>query len=210
MRLINCSALLAATSLASLHTACLRSYNTSPVSAVTLGGPASAPEGLELKSHPFLSPSEIQDKFGTKLAKERRAIPVQVSIRNKGTQTYKVTRVGFGLMDKTGTKVEALTLEQAYQLGRHGWGTPICGLFFGGFLGIPSALTTSQANEQLQADYRAKMLNDTLLEPGKEASGVLFFTPNTKRIERNENYKLVVEVENAATGAKTSLQQPLN
>lgn len=193
-----------------LNLACLRTYNVSPVTSVTLGAPVPAPEGLELKSHAFLKSEEIQEKFGEKLAKDRQVIPVQIALKNTGTQVYKITRASFVLQSKGGVKVDALSTEQAYQLGRHGWGEPICGLIFGGILGIPSAYTTSKANDLLAADYKAKMLNDSLLEPGKEASGVLFFDPFTvKLLSRTDKFTLVLELENASTGAKTMLEQPL-
>lgn len=194
-----------------LNVGCLRSYNVSPVTSVTLGAPVPSTEGLELKSHAFLKVEEIKEKFGEKLANDRQVIPVQIALKNTGTQVYKITRASFVLQSKGGVKVDALSTEQAYQLGRHGWGEPICGLIFGGILGIPSAYTTSKANDLLAADYKAKMLNDSLLEPGKETSGVLFFDPFTvKLLSRTDKFTLVLELENATTGAKATMEQPLS
>jgi hypothetical protein len=188
---------------------CLRSYNTTPMSNASLQGTATSPDGVEMRTKAFLTPAEVSEKFGTKLAEDRQVIPVQVLITNKGAATYRVLRTAF-LLEEQSQKVrlEALTPEQMYELGRHGYGAPVCGMIFGGLLGLPSLITTMNANDRLREDYSRKGFTDVLVEPGKEAAGVVMFDPSAKAMFRYVGkYRLVVELENTASKSKLTLEQ---
>lgn len=205
------SLLLAGLLAAGTQVACLRSYNASPVTPATLATEGKIVEALVLGTHAFTRAEEIQDKFGEKLAQERQVIPVQVQLANQGTRTWKVTRLSFALVQDANAQVrlETLNQEDIYQLGRHGWGKPVCGMILGGVLGIPSAVTTSTANDRLRADYLQKALPEMVLEPGKDVHGVVFFDPASRLLGRNDKFKLVLELQDAKTGEKARHEQPL-
>lgn len=188
---------------------CLRSYNTTPMSNASLQGSVSSPDGVEMRTKAFLTPAEVSEKFGTKLAEDRQVIPVQVLITNKGTATYRVLRTAFLLEEQTQkVRLDALTPDQMYELGRHGYGAPVCGMIFGGLLGLPSLITTMNANDRLRDDYSRKGFTDALVEPGKEAAGVVMFDPAAKAMSRYVGkYRLVVELENTASKSKLTLEQ---
>jgi hypothetical protein len=163
-----------------------------------------------MKTKAFIDRSEITDKFGAKLAEDRQVIPVQVLISNKGTQSYRVLRTSFVLTETNGNvKLPSLTSEQIYQLGRHGYGAPVCGMIFGGILGIPSLVTTMNANDRLRDDYSHKLLQDAIVDPDKETNGVVFFDPAASHLSRDGKYKLIVELENTSTNVKEFIEQPL-
>lgn len=188
---------------------CLRSYNTTPMSNASLQGTVASPDGIEMRTKAFLAPNEMSEKFGTKLAQDRQVIPVQVLITNKGTATYRVLRSAFILEEQNQkVRLEALTPDQMYELGRHGYGAPVCGIIFGGILGLPSLITTMNANDRLRDDYLRKGFTDSLVEPGKEAAGVVMFDPAAKSMFRYVgNYRLLVELENTASKSKLTLEQ---
>lgn len=190
---------------------CLRNYNVSPLSPVSLNTALQNDPGLELKTKAFTSKAEVAEKFGHKLAEDREVLPIQVLITNKGTESFKVLRTSFQLVE-TGHTVElpALTSEEIYQLGREGFGAPVCGLIFGGPLGVPSLVTTIVANNRLRDDYQTKLLQEAILDPGKECSGAVFFNPEARNLKRSGTYKLVVDLLNAKTNAKVTLQQTIN
>lgn len=189
---------------------CLRSYNTTPLSPASLQTTTASPDGVEMKTKAFLAPAEVAEKFGTKLAEDRQVIPVQVLLTNKSSNTYRVLRTSF-LIEEQSQKVrlEALDANQMYELGRHGYGAPVCGMIFGGILGVPSLVTTLNANDRLRDDYSRKAFMDTIVEPSKEAAGVVMFDPAARTLTRDGKYKLVVELENTTTKAKTVMEQPL-
>ena len=189
---------------------CLRSYNTTPLSPAALNLEAPAQEGLDLRTKAYFNAAEIAEKFGTKLAEDRQVIPVQVLISNRGTDAFRVLRASF-ILEATPERVQlgAMTPEQMYQIGRHGYGKPVCGMIFGGVLGLPSLITTLNANNKLQADYQRKTFVDALLPPAGEASGVVFFDPEPFRLKRNGRYTLRVEMENLRTKVQVILEQPL-
>ncbi len=190
---------------------CLRSYNGTPLTSAALNGSSASPDGVQLQTKAFLSPAEVADKFGTKLAEDRQVIPVQVLLTNKSTASYRVLRTSFLMENLSGTvRLDALNSEQMYQLGRHGYGAPVCGMIFGGILGLPSLITTMNANDRLRDDYSRKSFLDSIVEPGKEAAGVVMFDPAARGLNRNEKYKLVVEMENTATKAKVVIEQALS
>lgn len=191
---------------AALNVACMRSYNASPLSGVALSAPVQSPEGLEVKTHAFLKPAEIEEKFGQHLAKDTQVLALQVSIANKGTASYKVFRSGFKLKGLKDARVSALSTEAAIRHGREPWEYAL----LLGIFGIPASITGYQANEKLEADYKAKLLQEELLEPGKELSGVLFFNPLTQGLNRLDPFKLLLEIEDAKTGGKISLEKALN
>ncbi|HJW73464.1 MAG TPA: hypothetical protein VJ486_11590 [Geothrix sp.] len=190
---------------------CLRSYNATPLTTASLQGSVATPDGVELKTKAFLTPAEVSEKFGTKLAEDRQVIPVQVLLTNKSTSTYRVLRTSF-IMEELGQKVrlEALDSNQMYELGRHGYGAPVCGLIFGGILGVPSLITTMNANDRLREDYNRKGFLDTILEPTKEAAGVVMFDPAARTLTRSGKYKLIVELENTTSKSKTVVEQLFN
>lgn len=190
---------------------CLRSYNATPLTTASLQGSVTTPDGVELKTKAFLTPTEVSEKFGTKLAEDRQVIPVQVLLTNKSTSTYRVLRTSF-IMEELGQKVrlEALDSNQMYELGRHGYGAPVCGLIFGGILGVPSLITTMNANDRLREDYNRKGFLDTILEPTKEAAGVVMFDPAARTLTRSGKYKLIVELENTTSKSKTVVEQLFN
>lgn len=190
---------------------CLRSYNATPMTTASLQGTVASPDGVELKTKAFLAPAEVSEKFGTKLAEDRQVIPVQVLLTNKSTSTYRVLRTSF-IMEELGQKVrlEALDSNQMYELGRHGYGAPVCGLIFGGILGVPSLITTMNANDRLREDYNRKGFLDTILEPTKEAAGVVMFDPAARTLTRSGKYKLIVELENTTSRSKTVVEQLFN
>lgn len=189
---------------------CLRSYNATPLTTASLQGTVSTPDGVELKTKAFLSPSEVSEKFGTKLAEDRQVIPVQVLLTNKSTASYRVLRTSF-VIEEVSQKVrlEALDSNQMYELGRHGYGAPVCGMIFGGILGLPSLITTMNANDRLREDYNRKAFVDAIVEPNKEAAGIVMFDPAARALYRNGKYKLIVELENTGSRAKVVLEQPL-
>jgi hypothetical protein len=191
---------------------CLRSYNATPLTPASLQGTTTHPEGLELKTKAFLTPAEVSDKFGSKLAEDRQVIPVQVLVANKSTATYRVLRTSFVLEEQSQkVRLEALNSDQMYELGRHGYGAPVCGLIFGGILGVPSLITTMTANDRLREDYSRKSFMDAIVEPGKEAAGVVMFDPAARAMSRyTGKYKLIVEMENTGSKAKLVMEQPLN
>ena len=188
---------------------CIRSYNVTPLSSASLQGTATSPEGIELKTKAFMGRDEVKEKFGTKLAEDRQVIPVQVLITNKSTATYRVLRTSF-VMEEQGQKVrlEALDPNQMYELGRHGYGAPVCGMIFGGILGLPSLITTMNANDRLREDYNRKGFMDTIIEPGKDAAGAVMFDPAARALVRYVGkYKLIVELENTTTKSKVVIEQ---
>lgn len=190
---------------------CIRSYNVTPLSTASLQGTVTSPDGVEMKTKAFLAPGEIAEKFGTKLAEDRQVIPVQVLITNRSAATYRVLRSAFVMEEQTQkVRLEALDSNQMYAIGRHGYGAPVCGLIFGGPLGVPSLVTTLIANNKLQDDYSRKAFLDTLIEPNKEAVGVLMFDPATRALNRNGRYKLIVELENTVSKAKLVIEQVLS
>lgn len=191
---------------AMLNLACMRSYNASPLSSVALGAPVQSPEGLEVKTHAFLKPVEIEEKFGQHLAKDTQVLAVQVSLANKGTAAYKVFRSGFKLKGQKDARVSALSTEAAIRQGREPWEYAL----LLGIFGIPASITGYQANEKLEVDYKAKLLPEELLEPGKELSGVLFFDPLTQGLNRLDAFTLHIELEDATTHGKTRLEQALH
>lgn len=187
---------------------CLRSYNVTPLTNASLQGTANSPDGVELKTKAFLSPSEVADKFGTKLAEDRQVIPVQVLLTNKSTSSYRVLRTSFVIEEQSQkVRLEALNANQMYELGRHGYGKPVCGMIFGGVLGLPSLITTMNANDRLREDYNRKSFVDTIIEPNKEAAGVVMFDPAARALYRNGKYKLIVELENTTSKAKVVIEQ---
>ena len=194
-----------------LSVGCLRSYNASPLSAANVTTTTTHESGLELRSKAYLNPTEITDKFGAKLAEDRQVIPVQVLLINKGTNTYRVLRSNFVVEETSNrTKFDPLSGDQMYELGRHGYGAPVCGMIFFGILGLPSLITTMNANEKLRDDYSRKTFVDSLVEPGKEATGSLMFDPSVQHLTRQGKYKLLVEVENTSTKAQITREQALN
>ena len=211
--------LLPAMALLTLSLGCLRSYNTSPLSPASLNTTLKNPAGLALQTKAFLAPAEVAEKFGKKLAEDRQmllpdevidqVIPVQVLLANHGTSSYKVLRSGFALVGSQPGRVPQLTPEEIYQLGRHGYGAPVCGIFFGGPLGVPSLVTTIVANNNLREDYEAKELKDAILAPGKEVAGTVFFDPLPQHMNRADPFRLVVELLDAETNAKVTLEQAL-
>ena len=97
-----------------------------------------------------------------------------------------------------------------YELGRHGYGAPVCGMIFGGLLGLPSLITTMNANDRLRDDYTRKSFVDTIIEPNKEAAGVVMFDPLSRNLNRYGKYKLIVELENTTSKSKVAVEQLLN
>jgi len=188
---------------------CLRSYNATPMTSASLVASATHPAGVELKTKAFITPAEVAEKFGTKLAEDRQVIPVQVLITNKSTATYRVLRTSFVMEEATQkVRLEAMDSNQMYELGRHGYGAPVCGMIFGGILGLPSLITTMNANDRLREDYNRKSFMDTLIEPSKEAAGVVMFNPEARSLNRyTGKYKLIVELEDTTSKAKTVLEQ---
>lgn len=197
-----------ALSLASMG--CLRSYNVTPLSNASLQGTVSSPDGVQMQTKAFLSPAEVADKFGTELAEDRQVIPVQVLITNKSTASYRVLRTSF-IIEEQNQKVrlEALNSNQMYELGRHGYGKPVCGMIFGGVLGLPSLITTINANNRLRDDYSHKSFVDSIIDPGKDAGGVVMFDPAAHALTRSGKYALIVELENTSSKAKVVVEQPL-
>lgn len=200
----------AALALSLASVGCIRSYNVTPLSNASLQGTVTSPDGVEVKTKAFLTPAEVAEKFGTKLAEDRQVIPVQVLITNRSTATYRVLRTSF-LIEEQSQKVrlESLDPNQMYELGRHGYGAPVCGLIFGGILGLPSLITTMNANDRLREDYNRKNFIDALIEPNKESAGVVMFDPAARILNRYGKYKLFVELENTSTKSKVSIEQPL-
>jgi len=194
-----------------LSVGCIRSYNVTPLSPASLNTELKTTIGVEVRTKGFLDAKDVSEKFGTKLANDRQVVPVQVQINNKGPESYKVLRANFVLLE-TGQniKLDSLSNEQIYELGRHGYVAPVCGVLFGGILGLPSLITTMNSNDRLRDDYNRKLLSDTILDPGKEASGVVFFDPAAKNLQRSGKYKLVVELLNTTTNAKSTVEQILN
>ena len=193
-----------------LSVGCLRSYNVSPLNNVSLSTTLKNESGLTLKTKAFLTRAEVMEKFGEKLADDRQVVPVQVLIINSGVDSFKVLRTSFVLLASGGnTRLAGLNNEELYQLGRHGYGKPVCGMVFGGVLGLPSLITTIRANERLREDYERKLLQDAIVDPGKEITGAVFFNPESANLKRNDSYKLVVELENTKTNVKVVLEQPL-
>lgn len=191
---------------------CLRSYNASPMTTASLQGTVTSPDGVEVRTKAFITPAEVKDKFGSKLSEERQVIPVQVLITNKSTSAYRVLRTSF-IMEEQSQKIrlEALNADQMYELGRHGYGAPVCGIIFGGILGLPSLITTMNANDRLREDYSRKYFVDTIVEPTKETAGVVMFDPAARALSRYVGkYKLIVELENTTTKAKVVVEQLLN
>ena len=187
---------------------CIRSYNVTPLTSASLQGTATHPDGVELKTKAFLSPAEVSDKFGTKLAEDRQVIPVQVLITNKSTAAYRVLRTSFVIEEQSQkVRLEALNPNQMYELGRHGYGAPVCGMIFGGLLGLPSLITTMNANDRLRDDYNRKNFTDTIIEPGKDAGGVVMFDPAARALTRYTKYKLIVELENTTSKSKVVVEQ---
>ena len=198
-----------ALSLASMG--CLRSYNVSPLSNASLQGTVSSSDGIQMQTKAFLSQAEVADKFGTELAEDRQVIPVQVLITNKSTASYRVLRTSFVIEEQSQkVRLEALNANQMYELGRHGYGKPVCGMIFGGILGLPSLITTINANNRLRDDYGHKSFMDSLVDPGKDAAGVVMFDPAAHALTRNGRYTLIVELQNTSTQAKVVLEQPLS
>jgi hypothetical protein len=190
---------------------CIRSYNVTPLSNASLQGTVTSPDGVEVKTKAFLAPAEIAEKFGTEIAEDRQVIPVQVLITNKSTATYRVLRSSFVIEEQAQkVRLEALDSNQMYAIGRHGYGAPVCGLIFGGPLGVPSLVTTLIANNKLQEDYIHKGFLDALIEPNKEAAGVLMFDPAARALSRSGKYKLIVELENTVSKAKVVIEQALS
>lgn len=204
--------LLSAAILASLASVgCLRSYNATPLSTASLQGTVAHPEGVEMKTKAFVTPAEVADKFGTKLAEDRQVIPVQVLLTNKSNAAYRVLRTSFVIEEQSQkVRLEAMSPDQMYELGRHGYGAPVCGLIFGGILGVPSLITTMNANDRLREDYSRKTFMDTIIEPTKEAAGVVMFDPAARALTRYGKYKLIVELENTTSKAKLTLEQAFN
>ncbi len=195
----------------SLNVGCLRSYNSTPLSNANLTTAMHTEDGLELKAKAFFDKGEIADKFGEKLANERQVIPVQLLLQNKSQSTYRVLRTSFILEEAAQkTRLNALSSNEMYEIGRHGYGAPVCGMIFFGILGIPSLVTTLTANGKVQEDYARKLLQDTLLEPTKEAAGAVFFNPEPAKLARAGKYKLVVELENTTSNKKITLERELN
>lgn len=194
-----------------LHVGCLRSYVATPMSNANLTTSMRTEDGLELKAKAYFDKGEIADKFGEKLADDRQVIPVQVLLQNKSQSTYRVLRTSFILEEASQkTRLNTLTSVEMYEIGRHGYGAPVCGMLFFGILGVPSLVTTLSANGKLQDDYARKMLQDTLLEPAKEATGAVFFNPEPAKLARADKYKLVVDLENTTTSKKVTLERELN
>ncbi len=204
--------LLSAAILASLASVgCLRSYNATPLSPASLQGTVAHPDGVEMKTKAFVTPAEVADKFGTKLAEDRQVIPVQVLLTNKSNAAFRVLRTSFVIEEQSQkVRLEAMSPDQMYELGRHGYGAPVCGLIFGGILGVPSLITTMNANDRLREDYSRKTFMDTILEPTKEAAGVVMFDPAARALTRYGKYKLIVELENTTSKAKLTLEQAFN
>lgn len=208
MRPLLLSAALVA-SLASLG--CLRSYNALPLSTASLQGTVTNPEGVEMKTKAFVTPAEVADRFGKKLAEDRQVIPVQVLITNKSTAAFRVLRTSFILEEQSQrVRLDALTPDQMYDLGRHGYGAPVCGIIFGGILGLPSLITTMNANDRLRDDYSRKTFVDSIVDPGKDVAGVVMFDPAARTLTRYGKYKLLVELENTTSKAKVTLEQAFN
>lgn len=194
-----------------LNVGCIRSYVTTPLNNANLTTAVHTEDGLELKAKAYFDKGEIADKFGAKLADDRQVIPVQLLLQNKSQSTYRVLRASF-ILEEAGQKIRLNTLssDEMYEIGRHGYGAPVCGMIFFGVLGIPSLVTTITANGKVQEDYARKMLQDTLLEPTKEATGAVFFNPEPAKLARVGKYKLVVELENTTTNKKVTLERELN
>jgi hypothetical protein len=190
---------------------CIRSYNVTPLTTASLQATTTSPDGVELKTKAFLAPAEVAEKFGTKLAEDRQVIPVQVLITNKSTTTYRVLRTSFVIEEQSQKiRLESLDPNQMYELGRHGYGAPVCGMIFGGLLGLPSLITTMNSNDRLRDDYNRKNFIDTIVEPNKESTGVVMFDPAARTLTRSGKYKLFVELENTASKTKITLEQSLN
>jgi hypothetical protein len=210
---MNLKSLLVAAGAAALlvNVGCLRSYNVSPLSPASLSAIGTTESGLEIRSKAFLNPGEVSDKFGTKLGTERQVIPVQVMLSNKGKDSFRILRTSF-VIEELNKKIrlESLNNDQMYELGRHGYGAPVCGIIFGGILGLPSLITTITSNEKLREDYSRKTFVDAIVEPGKEVSGSLMFDPAARQLSRTDKYKLVVELENITTRSKATVEQVLN
>jgi hypothetical protein len=121
-----------------------------------------------------------------------------------------VLRTSFVIQEQSKkVNLEALTPTQMYELGRHGYGAPVCGMIFGGILGLPSLITTMNANESLRDDYNRKTFVDTIIDPSKEATGVVMFDPGPAAMSRSGKYTLIVELENTASHTKVLIEQPL-
>ena len=195
-----------------LSIGCLRSYNAVPLNPAFLTSTTKTETQVEIKYKAFLTPAEVSEKFGTKLAEERQVIPVQVLISNKGTATYRIVRASMVVEETASkTRLAALTVDQMYELGRHGYGQPTCGILFGGILGLPCLITTLSANDKIRADYLQKLLQDTILEPGKEVTGAVFFDPEPAHLSRlNGNYKLLIEMVDTKTNTPLIVGSALN
>jgi len=203
--------LLAVLALSLASVGCIRSYNVTPINNASLQGTVTHPDGVEMKTKAFLAPNEVADKFGTKLAEDRQVIPVQVLITNKSTATYRVLRTSFVIEEQSQkARLEALDPSQMYELGRHGYGAPVCGMIFGGILGLPSLITTMNSNDRLRDDYNRKNFVDSIIEPNKESAGVVMFDPAARALTRAGKYKLIVELENTTAKSKIIIEQPLN
>ncbi len=108
-------------------------------------------------------------------------------------------------------RLEALNTDQMYELGRHGYGAPVCAILFGGIFGLPSLITTMNANDRRRDDYSRKTFVDTIVEPTKETAGVVMFDPAARALSRyTGKYKLIVELENTTAKAKVVVEQLLN
>lgn len=200
----------AALALSLTSVGCIRSYNVTPLSSASLQGTVVHPDGIEMKTKAFVTPAEVAEKFGTKLAMDRQVIPVQVLITNKSTATYRVLRTSFVVEEQSqNIRLDSLNPTQMYELGRHGYGAPVCGMIFGGILGLPSLITTMNSNDRLRDDYNRKNFVDTIIEPNKEGAGVVMFDPAARALTRYGKYKLIVELENTTTKTKLTLEQPL-
>lgn len=194
-----------------VNVGCIRSYVATPMNNANLTAFMHTEDGLELKAKAYFDKGEIADKFGEKLADDRQVIPVQLLLQNKSQSTYRVLRTSF-ILEEAAQKIRlnTLTSSEMYDIGRHGYGAPVCGMIFFGVLGIPSLVTTITANGKVQDDYARKMLQDTLLEPTKEAAGAVFFNPEPAKLARAGKYKLVMELENTTTNKKVTLEHELN
>ena len=192
-----------------LGVGCIRSYVTAPLSTASLDRSVRAESGLSMQTRAFLTKPEIAERFGRKLAEDREVIPVQVLLDNQGTQVYRVLRTAFVLVE-TGKdqRLPSLTADEICHLGRHGFLGPILTMVAPG-LGVAGLVTTIQANGQERADYGQKLLQEALLDPGKDLQGVVFFNPKPAGLNRLGHFKLVLEVENLGTHAKETLEQPL-
>ena len=189
---------------------CLRSYNVSPLSPASLNKVAVHESGIELRTKAFLAPNEVADRFGSKLAEDRQVIPVQVLVTNKSKDPYRVLRASFILEEQEKkVRLEALTPDQMYDIGRHGYGAPVCGIIFGGILGLPSLITTMNANNKLQMDYQQKVFVDAIVDPAKDVVGAVLFNPEPAGLTRASKYHLLIEFENVNTKVKFTLDQAL-